>query len=220
MKWESEIRDLYEGGMTNGAEIARELGLSRSTISEKLFKMGLRKKSKMSSNTSRYIELHATGISDAEIAAKIGISRRDATKIRLRYGLPLNKGRREIDREFLVREFEESMKALQAHGEHAEVRKKVRGVAQEIGADYTHLMKIYVDELKLIQRRPARKYSDEQYAEAKRLLDNHGLSYTEAQRQTGIPRDRLSSRFPGRGLSPSEAQIVRWVDAKMQKMGI
>lgn len=170
-------------------------------------------------------DCHALGMTDKQIGEHIGRSATRVGEIRRELGLPINpskasRSHKRIDREYLIREFDETMKALQAHGDHTEVRRQVRRVASEIGSDYKRVMAIYSHELGLIQLLPQRKYTKEQYAEAKRLLDEHGLSYTEVGKIVGIDRKMIAQTLPGRGLSPSDASTVRWVNRRMQKMGI
>lgn len=180
----------------------------------------------MKARERHIIDLHAVGLSDKQIAEEVGgVSRDVVRKTRKKFNLPFNPSpaapaKKRIDREYLAREFDETMKALQSHGDHAGVLRQVRRVAAELGVNYDNLIKVYSYQMGLVKRQPVRRYTDEQYAEAKRLLDDHGLSYTEVERQTGIPRDRLGHVLPGRGLSPSEAQTVRWVNVHMRKMGI
>lgn len=221
MKREKEIRELYESGVTRSADIAKAIGLSQNTVGRNMRELGLKPTRYLAERTIRLKQMHSQGMTDAEIAKELGVSRKAAASVRRRNGLPFNgSAPRMIDREYLAREFDEHMKALQSHGEHDEVRRKVKSVAAEIGATYDRVMKIYVEELGLIERRPVRKYTDEQYAEAKRLLDDHGLPYSEVGKMTGIKPSRLGEVFPGRGLSPSEARSMGWVKEKMLQMGI
>lgn len=172
-------------------------------------------------------DLHAKGLSDREIWEAIGrrIKIGTVNKYRRELGLAPNKGkplaygRRKIDREYLAREFDERMKALQTHGDYLGVRRQIRAVADEIGASEKRVTYIYMYELKLVIPMPVVRYSKEQYAEAKRLIVEHGLSYAEAGRLTGVDRKRLGDVFPGHGMSPSESRMVGWVNAELKKMG-
>lgn len=182
----------------------------------------------LSENETAVREYHALGFTDRQIREAVGIAKTTVSDIRKRLGLAPNRSSykpapppppKRLDREYLAREFDESMKALQSHGDHAGVRRQIKRVASELNVNYDHLINVYSHQMGLVVRQPVRRYTDEQYAEADRLL-GFGMSYTEVGKIVGIDRKMIAQKIPGKGLTASEAQTVRWVNERMTKMGI
>lgn len=173
-------------------------------------------------------ELHAQGLSDPEISKALNgeISSRRVQEVRavhLKLAPNFDRSivRYKIDRDYLIREFDESMKALQAHGDRKGVVRHMKRVAAELGASYEAVKRVYVNELALVKpAEPPAEVTDEQYAEAKRLLVEHDMPYSEVSKVTGISTDRLSRKFPGMGASPSDARRIGWAKEMERQMGI
>ncbi len=163
------------------------------------------------------------GYGDTDAAREMGVSRSRTRNIRNELGLPANRTAarsNRMDREYLIREFDESIRRHVVANDSSGVTRELVRIGAEVGRHPDYLRRVYQGELGLLPKMQKR-YTEEQYAEAGRLLKEHGLPYSEVSKLTKVPSERIQRKFPGLGIQdPVERGLYAHAKAVAREMGI
>lgn len=159
------------------------------------------------------------GDSDEQLAEKMGMSVRTAKRHRQRLRLLKPPGSPPADRDYIQRMFDEKISRHARSGNKKEVGLAISEIARDMGMNPYSLRRVLRDDLGLLENDHHRTYSDEQYAEGKRLLDQ-GMPYLEAAKLCGVSSWSLAQKFPGMGLAKQDIWVYSRAKELAKKLGL